>query len=194
MHDPRVSPGLAASYKLDATPGRHTQFSAWAAEAGFPVQGLEDRYGGWTPDDKYNYTGKAKAHRIQSALMHVINADGCCMFGSVCVPAQGQIDFLNGAMGTSWTADDVLAIGDRIANLRIAFNLREGLNNAEIKVPGRLTGNPPQATGPTAGVTVDAAVQQREYFEEMGWSPDGVPAAATLNRLGLGFVAADLHG
>ncbi|NQT52395.1 aldehyde ferredoxin oxidoreductase, partial [bacterium] len=99
MHDPRLCPGIATSYRLDATPGRHTQFSAWAAEAGFPVVGLEDRYAGWTPEAKYDYTGKAKAHRIQSALMHVINAEGCCMFGSVCLPASGQVDFLNGAMG-----------------------------------------------------------------------------------------------
>jgi len=192
MHDPRLSPGIASNYKLDATPGRHTQFSAWAAEAGFPITGLEDRYGGWTPEKKYDYTGKAKAHRIQSALMHVINAEGCCMFGACCIPAQAQIDFLNGAMAAGYTVDDVLAIGDRIANLRVAFNLREGLKNADFKVPARVLGDPPLAAGETKGVTVDLATQQKEYFEEMGWSADGVPSRATLERLGLDFVAADL--
>jgi hypothetical protein len=49
MHDPRLCPGIASNYKLDATPARHTQFSAWAAEAGFPVTGCEDRYGDWRP-------------------------------------------------------------------------------------------------------------------------------------------------
>ncbi len=193
MHDPRLSPGLASSYKLDATPGRHTQFSAWPVEAGFAIAGLEDRYGGWTPDKKYEYTGKAKAHRIQSGLMHVVNAEGVCMFGACCLPAQAQVDFLNGAMGTSWTMDDVLAIGDRIAALRVAFNLREGIRNADIKVPGRIIGRPPLKAGPTRGVRVNLEVQQKEYFEEMGWSPDGVPAAATLQRLGLDFVVPDLH-
>ena len=194
MHDPRLSPGLASSYKLDATPGRHTQFSAWAAEAGFPIAGWEDRYGGWDPEQKYEYTGKAKAHRIQSALMHVINAEGCCMFGSCCIPAQAQVDFLNGAMGTELTADDVLAIGDRIANLRVAFNLREGMKNVDFKVPGRIIGSPPLAAGPTKGVAVDLALQQKEYFEEMGWSQDGVPSREALEGLGLDFAVADLHG
>jgi len=194
MHDPRLSPGLASSYKLDATPARHTQFSAWAAEAGFPVRGLEDRYAGWTPEKKHEYKGKAKAHRIQSALMHVINAEGCCMFGAVCIPAQAQVDFLNAAMGAQYSVDDVLAIGDRIANLRVAFNLREGLKNADFKVPERILGRPPLAAGPTKGITVDLAAQQSEYFAEMGWTPDGVPKAATLERLGLGFVAKDLRG
>ena len=194
MHDPRLNPGIATSYKLDATPGRHTQFSAWAVEAGFPIRGLEDRYGGWRRKQKYDYTGKAKAHRVQSALMHVINAEGCCMFGSACMPAQAHIDFLNGAMGTDTTADDLLAIGDRIANLRVAFNLREGIRNADFTIPGRLLGVPPLEAGPTKDVTVDLEVQQKEYFEEMGWSPDGVPGAQALNALGLDFVAADLHG
>ena len=194
MHDPRLNPGLATSYKLDATPGRHTQFGAWVAEAGFPFQGLEDRYGGWTPEKKYDYSGKAKVHRIQSALMHVVNAEGCCMFGAVCVPAQAQADFLNAAMGTDWTLDTLLEIGDRIANLRIAFNLREGLKNTTLKVPGRIIGDPPLPAGPTKGITVDLATQEREYLAEMGWTPDGVPTRQTLERLGLGFVVADIHG
>ena len=116
------------------------------------------------------------------------------MFGAVCILAQAQVDFLNGAMGTNWTADDVLAIGDRIANLRVAFNLREGLKNADFKVPGRMLGKPPLRAGATKGVRVDLALQQKEYFEEMGWSADGVPTAATLTRLGLDFVVPDLHG
>jgi len=192
MHDPRLSPGIASSYKLDATPARHTQFSAWAAEAGFPVTGCEDRYGDWAPPKKYEYHGKAKAHRIQSALLHVINAEGVCMFGAVCIPAQAQVDFLNGAMGANYTIDDVLAIGDRIANLRVAFNLREGLKNATFKVPGRILGNPPLTGGATKGITVDLATQQKEYYAEMGWTPDGVPKPETLQRLGLDFAAGDM--
>ncbi|NIP85721.1 MAG: aldehyde ferredoxin oxidoreductase, partial [Planctomycetales bacterium] len=35
MHDPRLNPGLATSYKMDATPGRHTQMSAWTVEGEF---------------------------------------------------------------------------------------------------------------------------------------------------------------
>ena len=187
MHDPRLCPGIASSYKLDATPGRHTQFSAWAAEAGFPVRGLEHLYGDWTPEKKYEYRGKAKAHRIQSALMHVINAEGCCMFGSVCIPAQAQADFLNGAMGTQLSAEDLVTIGDRIANLRIAFNLRERIRNADLKVPARVLGKPPLRAGNTKGVTVDLEAQQKEYFAEMGWTEDGVPTPETLRRLGLDF-------
>jgi len=193
MHDPRLNPGLAASYKLDATPARHTQLSSWAVEAGFVPGGLEERYGGWTPEKKYEYTGKAKAHRVVSALMHVINAEGVCMFGACCIPAQAQVDFLNGAMGTSWTLDDVLEIGDRIGNLRVAFNLREGRKNVDFKVPGRIIGAPPLEAGPLKGVTVDADLQQKEYFEEMGWGPDGIPTRETLEGLGLDFVVPDLH-
>jgi len=44
MHDPRLSPGLATSYKLDATPARHTQGSAWTAELRFAPRQLADRW------------------------------------------------------------------------------------------------------------------------------------------------------
>jgi aldehyde:ferredoxin oxidoreductase len=43
MHDPRLNPGLATSYKMDATPGRHTQMSAWTVEGEFAPPGLFDK-------------------------------------------------------------------------------------------------------------------------------------------------------
>lgn len=193
MHDPRCSPGLTWTYKWDATPGRHTQFSAWCAEGDYIPSGLEDRFDGWTPDKKYEYTGKAKASLVLSSLMHVVNAAGICQFGFVCTPAQGQVDFLNAAMGVDWTMDDVLKIGERIGNLRMAFNAREGVKNKYFKLPGRVYGNPPMKKGPTKGITVNVEIQEKEHLEEMGWTEEGVPKKETLERLGLDFAAKDLY-
>jgi aldehyde:ferredoxin oxidoreductase len=193
MHDPRCSPALTVTYKLDATPARHTQFSAWCAEADYIPTGLEDRFNGWTPAKKYEYAGKGKASRVLSALMHVVNSAGICQFGFVCTPAQGQVDFLNGAMGVDWTMDDVLKIGDRIGNLRVAFNLREGVRNIHFRLPGRICGSPPLKAGPLKDVTVDVPLQEREYLEAMGWNKDGVPTKETLRDLGLDFVIPDLY-
>ena len=96
-------------------------------------------------------------------------------------------------MGTDYTLDDLLEIGERIATLRIGFNLREGLRNIDFKVPGRVLGNPPLPSGPTANVTVDNDTQVRDYLEAMGWDPQtGIPTSEALERLGLDFVAKDL--
>ncbi|MHC4177658.1 MAG: aldehyde ferredoxin oxidoreductase C-terminal domain-containing protein, partial [Planctomycetota bacterium] len=103
-------------------------------------------------------------------------------------------DSLTHATGRSFSLDDVMTIGARIAALRTAFNLREGIRNVEIDVPRRGLGDPPLPHGPTAGRTVDLQAQVEDYLEAMGWDPKtGVPRQETLIGLGLDFVAADLQ-
>ncbi|UCG88437.1 MAG: aldehyde ferredoxin oxidoreductase C-terminal domain-containing protein, partial [Gemmatimonadota bacterium] len=189
MHDPRLSPGLATSYKMDATPGRHTQMSAWTVEAAFSPPGLITE-----EFDKYTYTGKGEVHRIVSAHHHVSSAAGMCMFAWCAVKPECLTDSLTYTTGTQYTLDDVQTMGDRIAALRMAFNLREGVRNVDFDVPGRMIGSPPLQGGPLQGVTVDIDVQIRDYLEAMGWDTEtGVPKKETLLDLGLDFVAADLH-
>jgi aldehyde:ferredoxin oxidoreductase len=85
-------------------------------------------------------------------------------------------------------------MGDRIAALRMAFNIREGVRNIDFALPGRMIGSPPLESGPLAGVTVDVQTQLREYLEVIGWDTrTGAPTKETLIRLGLDFVAADLY-
>lgn len=189
LQDPRLNPGLATSYKADATPGRHTQMGAWTVEGGFSPPGLVTEQ-----IDKYTYTGKAAVHRKVSAHFHVASSAGMCMFGWANVPPESLTDSLTFVTGHEYTADQVQQIGDRIAALRMAFNVREGIRNTDFEVPGRAIGSPPLEEGPTKGVTVDIDTQVSEYLEEMGWDVEtGVPTKETLENLGLGFVVSDLH-
>jgi aldehyde:ferredoxin oxidoreductase len=187
MHDPRCYPGIAASFVADATPGRHTQQGSWQIESLFIPPDL----GHPEIADKYNYAGKGEAHRHASAFGHVISAAGLCMFGSAITPATAVPEYLTFAMGEAFTFDDILEVGDRIANLRIAFNLREGIRNKEMyKVPPRALGQPPLEGGPTKGATVDNEAQLRDYYQAMGWNPEtGVPKRSVFERLGLEFAA-----
>ena len=84
---------------------------------------------------------------------------------------------------------DMLEIGDRIANLRIAFNLREGIRNKEAyKLPSRVVGRPSLTGGPTKGISVDLETQIKDYYVAMGWNPEtGVPKRSVFKRLGLDF-------
>ncbi|HUT11226.1 MAG TPA: aldehyde ferredoxin oxidoreductase family protein [Thermoguttaceae bacterium] len=189
MHDARLNPGIATSYKMDATPGRHTQMSAWTVEAQFAPPGLAPPI-----EDKYTYTGKGNVHRIVSAHHHASSAAGLCMFAWANLQPTCLTDSLKHTTGQDFSLEDVQVIGDRIAALRMAFNIREGVRNVDFKVPDRMIGSPPLASGPLAGVTVDLDTQVRDYLEAMGWDPEsGVPTKETLERLGLDFVAADLH-
>jgi len=190
MHDPRLNPSLATSYQVDATPARHTQLNAWAHEAQFAMLGIEALFDDF---DKYTYSGKGQANRVISNFMHVVNAAGMCMFGACVTPYDLIPEFLSAVTGREFSVDDVLEIGDRIATLRTAFNIREGVPPAKNRVPGRMIGRPPLKSGPLAGVTVDHDTQRREYFAAMGWdSETGVPHPETLKRLGLDFCAAEM--
>ena len=189
MHDPRLNPGLATSYKMDATPGRHTQMSAWTAEAQFAPPGLVTE-----EIDKYKYSGKGHIHRKISNHFHTATSAGMCMFAWCCLKPEAITDSLRHITGHHYTLDDVEKMGARIATLRTAFNLREGVRNVDIKIPGRMIGSPPMEQGPVAGVTVDVETQVKDYLEAMGWDTEtGVPKKETLVGLGLDFVAADLH-
>jgi aldehyde:ferredoxin oxidoreductase len=191
MHDPRLSPGIGCSFVIDATPGRHTQYGSWLDEASFLPPDLgQPKYA-----DKYTYSGKGENGAYVSRWGHVVNASGLCMFGCTVTPAPAVPEFLTHAMGVPYTMDTVQEVGGRIAALRTAFNLREGIRNVDFKLPRRVLGDPPLEQGDTAGVTVDNLTEIREYCAAMGWDPDtGVPDKETLEALGLDFVAKDLHG
>jgi aldehyde:ferredoxin oxidoreductase len=187
MHDPRFFPGLGVSYAADATPGRHTVNGSWNLEAG----SMSGKFPGVEIKDKYTYSGKGEAHKTIGGYMQAVNAAGLCMFGAFIGPASMLPEYLSLASGRDFSMEEVLAIGERIANLRMAFSVREGVVPArDFKLPGRVLGDPPMAGGPLTGVTVDNDTQVREYFRAMGWDQGtGRPQKECLLRLGLDFAA-----
>ncbi len=184
MHDPKFQPGLATAYKMDATPARHTQ-----GHVDMPPL-LE----GWPGHEKYAYAGKGELHKKCSSLMHVVNAAGTCMFAYLSYDWNYVPDFLRAVTGWPIDTPECFRIGERIANIRHAFNLREGLNPLEFAVPPRLIGNPPQTAGNLRGVTVDIDTQVRDYCEAMAWDTTTArPSRERLAALDLEEVARDLY-
>jgi len=190
MHDPRLVPSAATTYKIDATPGRHTQVSTWICELGAGPPDLVEQ-----PQPQEHYPGKGAAHARVNNYFQVGQSAGMCMFALLTLQPDSLCDSLTFATGRTFTLDDVLTAGARIATLRTAFNLREGIRAIDREVPGRVIGDPPLEQGPTAGHTVDLDVQVEDYLNAMGWDPQsGVPTDATLRELGLDFVVEDLRG
>ncbi len=180
MHDPKRFLHYAIAY-LDSTPARHTQGSY-----GFkPTAGLE-----YPPYPKDSLEGRGPAAKMGSDLSHATSSLGFCMFGIGFMPAGAVVDFTNLATGWGMSMEDILRAGDRIANIRQAFNIREGITADMHKFPGRVYGNPPLATGSTAGRSFDIDVIRRDYFAARGWDPEtGKPGKEKLLELGLDDVA-----
>jgi len=184
MHDPKYQPGLATTYTMDATPARHTQ-------------GHEDMpplLEGWPAHDKYRWTGKGELHKRCMEMVHVVNAAGVCLFAYFAYDWRFIPDFLSAVTGWPVDTAECHLIGERIANIRHAFNLREGLNPIRFELPARVIGDPPQTEGNVRGITVDVATQVREYCQAMDWDPETArPSEARLRALELDEVARDLY-
>jgi aldehyde:ferredoxin oxidoreductase len=133
-------------------------------------------------------------------LHHVVQASGACHFilflfmPPFSTPVQ---DFLNAVTGWELSADEISAIGERIATLRHAFNLREGLNPLQFKMPDRAIGVPPLDEGPLKGVKIGEEglnTMISGYFKLMDWDmTTAKPSKKRLEELGLDDVAGDLR-
>jgi aldehyde:ferredoxin oxidoreductase len=125
---------------------------------------------------------------------HVLNASGLCLigFGFIAGPEK-LLSFLNAVTGFDYSLNDMLQAGERIANIRHVFNLREGTIEMNWPVHPRIIGNPPQKEGPLAGVTADIKAQVYWNLGALDW--DAVttkPSQKKLMELGLDDVAKDL--
>lgn len=180
MHDPKRYMHFAISY-LDSTPARHTQGN-YATK---PVSGLE-----YPAFDRHSVAGRGGANKMGSDLTHIVNSAGMCLLGMGFMPAAAITDFINLATGWDLSMDDLLKIGERIANIRQAFNAREGVNVNDFKFPGRIIGNPALEAGPTAGKTVDLETLRKDFLTARGWDiVTGRPGTGKLIELGLDDVA-----
>ncbi|MFV1964713.1 MAG: aldehyde ferredoxin oxidoreductase family protein [Pirellulaceae bacterium] len=189
MHDPRLVPSAATSYKMDATPGRHTQISTWIAELSSGPPGLIEQ-----PLSRKYEARKGEMHVRINNYFQVAQCAGLCMFATLALKPTILPESLSLVTGHPFSLDDVLVAGARIATLRMAFNLREGVRNVDFEFPGRAIGNPPLKEGPTADTTVNLDAQVCDYLQAMGWDQQsGVPTPETLTKLDLDFVIDDLH-
>jgi aldehyde:ferredoxin oxidoreductase len=102
-------------------------------------------------------------------------------------------EFMQAVTGWDITTEEMVKTGERIANVRQAFNIREGLNPRKFTVPGRILGDPPHKVGPLAGKTIDAGTMVREYLTIMDWDLESAkPSKARLLALGLEEIAREL--
>ena len=189
MHDPRCEPGMALIYKYDATPGRHTQACQYLVAPGFPTK--RPGYG----EKPGQQEGRGLWVKEAACLMHMVNVSGVCLFGYLSMTVDFVADYLGAVTGRKFDMAGMLETGERIANMRQAFNVREGINPVTQPDPLRAYGHPALPDGQTAGIAVGMEQLSKEHLEQMGWTLEAaIPKRETLERLGLRDVARDLWG
>jgi aldehyde:ferredoxin oxidoreductase len=126
---------------------------------------------------------------------HILNTTGFCLFSDLLTLDNITyiVGFMSAVTGWNRSTNELLKIGERIANMRHVFNLREGINPLEYKVHSRIIGLPPQKEGPLAGVTADIKTQVRDNLKALDWDLTTTkPSKNKLLELGLNDVAEDL--
>jgi len=186
MHDPKLEPEYHNTYKLDPTPARHTQYEDSGRFGVIPRP----------PASKRDYAGRGAHHKGASEDKHFINAGGMCQFVMMAANTANIPSWINAVTGWDMTVDEAMVIGERIGNLRMAYEVREGGNPRKRAVPPRITGQSTEGTraGPLEGVKLDTELLETDFLKACDWDLETCkPSKAKLESLGLKDVAAALH-
>lgn len=182
FHDPRAFTGMAVSYATGVRGGCHLEGLTFFVESGaFPgtLVGFDREI------HPHGTEHKSELAFLMQNFMSVFNPLGLCKF------------LLRGGMGpealsnwlaasTGWDTDmnELMETGERIFNLKRMYDFRLGISRKDDRLPVRLETHD-RKTGRAAGSLPHMGRLLADYYEIRGWSPEGVPKADTLSRLGL---------
>jgi aldehyde:ferredoxin oxidoreductase len=100
-------------------------------------------------------------------------------FANILVAVTGEEEFGN--------LDELFRIGERINNVKRAFNVRHGITRKDDVLPERFT-KEPMPEGPGRGQVVNLDKMLDEYYELRGWDRRGIPRRDKLLELDLADV------
>ena len=113
-----------------------------------------------------------------------------CLFGLLSSDIHFMPECISAITGWDVDLEEILKTGERIANMRLAFTLREGINPFKLGYPDIALGKPPLTTGPIKDITVDIELLTNEFCREMDWDIEtGMPSSKKLSELGLEYLA-----
>jgi aldehyde:ferredoxin oxidoreductase len=187
-HDSRFTSLMGVTYIADPTPGRHTAGSAsWNETFGshLSLPKAADKKD-WNV--KWKTTeGKGKAQALHSNAHQAMNGLGLCMF-TMLTGNLPWTELVNTATGWALTDTDLMTCGERIQNLRAAFNRREGLGPGEFKAHPRMLGEGDGLldAGPLRGIKVPLPMLKDDYYTAMHWNhTTGHVSKARATELGM---------
>lgn len=165
-YDPAGAVGQALSYATSNRGGCHLRAYMVAPEImGKPKQ-----------VDRRSFVGKPGLVYIFQNMAAVVDSLIMCKFSSFALGEVESANLLSAAVGVNYTAEDLLAVGERIYNLERLFNQREGFCRTDDSLPTRVFER-------MARERFDEALF--EYYRWRGWDEFGVPKPGKLKELGL---------
>ena len=182
-HDPRVSIGYCWGYVCDPTPARHTSAQVMHAhlDGGVPFPTSAELQ--LPKFDPLDMAANAPVYATCSDLDRLWTSAGLCIFG-LSPETLPLAEVMSAVTGWDFTLAEGLKAGRRIQTLRQAFNIREGVNTSQWRLPERLA--VAQDAGPYEGRELDFDAMKANGYRALGWDAEtGRPLESTLRGLGL---------
>jgi aldehyde:ferredoxin oxidoreductase len=173
-YDSRGIQGMGLTYATSNRGACHLRSYTVASEVlGIPVK-----------TDPLVTEGKADLVKAFQDATAVFDSSGTCVFTTFAWTLADLQPQLAAACEGEWTMESLAALGERIWNMERVFNNAAGFTAKDDDLPPRLKTEPAK-TGPAKGLVSGIDKMRPEYYQVRGWTPEGVPTADTLKRLGL---------
>ena len=184
-HDPRALSGMAVVYATSPRGACHMQGDMYAVDMGMTLPDV-----GIYPGGRFKTRGKAKIAAKVQDWRTVYNSAIMCVFVNPTPPV--LVRLLSEATGCSSDIVWWQRTGERIFDLKRAFNNRLGVQRGNDRLPERLL--IPMSNG-SRGRTPRMEMLMEEYYAHRDWDWEtGKPSREKLVSLGLLEVAEDLWG
>jgi aldehyde:ferredoxin oxidoreductase len=177
-HDPRAYNGLACSYATANRGAHHTAGMTHAYEHRMKVPEI-----GHEPMGRFVVEGKGKLAALTQNIMNVLDSVKSCKFAQNGGWTIGPVtQAYNAVTGREHSIQDMIRNGERSFNLKRLINVDRGVSRAQDRLPKRLMTLKKEAEGYTPNLP-PLDVMLDEYYQARGWSNDGIPLEATIERL-----------
>lgn len=184
-HDPRAASGMAVVYATSPRGACHMQGDMYMVDMGLTIPEA-----GIFPGGRFKTRGKSQIVANLQNWRTLYNSAIMCVFVNPTAPTLVKLL----ADATGWSSDIVwwLRTGERIFDLKRAFNNRLGLQRGNDRLPERML--IPMANG-SRGRTPKMEMLLEEYYACRDWDWEtGRPSRDKLVSLGMPEIAEELWG
>jgi aldehyde:ferredoxin oxidoreductase len=172
-YDPRGMKGMGVAYATSNRGACHLRAYTPASETG--VIALRTK--------PLEFKGKGELTKLLQDLHAFSDSMDLCKFSAFAMGAEEYAAQYAGMTGIDFTADDVLAAGERIYNLERHYNNKAGFGAGSDQLPKRYT-DEPSTMGGSEGHVCELEPMLAEYYAARGWD-DGVVPDSKLSELGI---------
>jgi aldehyde:ferredoxin oxidoreductase len=189
LSNPTPTVSLALSWATSNRGACHLEGFSHQVEGGvpFPEMGYTKAMDGTSGE------GKGRMTALMQNYMAVFNALGLCKFLFFArVSHETLCKWIKGLAGWDLTSKDLMEVGERLYNVKRAYNVLMGVDAERDVVAPRILENlrPGKPVSEGRKLFFD---MRKEYYQARGWDANGIPTREKLLSLGLEEAAKKIY-